>query len=455
MVDGMSDDEKAEGSVQEEARWLEYVRTYRVKVKVFLESLMESVWLRPTVWLMVMATFATALVFAEWELSKDPSWGYWPILFRVEADAARGMLGAIAGSTLTVVSLAFSLMMVVVIQAANAYTPRLLRRVIADEYNHHVIGFVLGSFGFTLFVLRHIRDEPPFVPHVAVNVSLGLSILSVFALLAFINNVARSIEVGQIIELIRAQIARGLERDPLSALGRDYDGDVELSGRAVVLSAPESGYMRRIEYDVLTELLEESSAVYRVERALGQYVLEGSPLVTVIAARDAEEDLDELGARLLGAVLLDSERSAAQDVCYGFQQLTDVALRALSPGLNDPATGIMALNVLLSMLRAGSVSVSAHHLRADDAGELRVIMPGLTLDALVHDTIWPIIEYGAEDASVMLRLIEGVGELARQVDEPGPLHGVLAALAVRVEDSELAPPQRARMERALDAARVG
>ncbi len=359
------------------------------------------------------------------------------------------MLGAIAGATLTVVSLAFSLMMVVVIQTANAYTPRLLRSYIGDPHNHHVLGLFMGSFAFSLLVLRSVKEAPAFVPTLAVNMALVLSIMTIFALLSFIHHVARSIEVGNIIEMIEAQTLEVIGLELLGDLGQPYEGDPNegLDGKRLSVPSLASGYVRRYDYDALDALIGSTDMTFAFERPVGAYVLEGEALATV-ASREAYDDEDDLRARLRAVVVLGSERSRAQDLHYGIEQLTDIALRALSPGINDPTTAVMALNALLNLLSRWVQRDHPAHLRADDQGRLRAVFPCDSLERLVHESLWPILDYGAGDYKTLTRLIEGVGLLARGVDsdERGPLDEILDALEVRVAGGDWAPPQRRMLE---------
>jgi uncharacterized membrane protein len=231
----------------------------------------ESLWFRPLCWLFVLCMLAMTLVLVEWFYVDNDYWEEWFVLWRSQADGAKTMLGAIAGATLTVVSLAFSLMMVVVIQTANAYSPRLLGQFIADRHNHHVLGLLMGSFAYALLTLRSIREDPDFVPHIAVNVALLLSIASIIALISFIQHVAESIQVANIITLIETQTLEVLTHKPARAVGAPFHSDYTLKDARIV-RAMESGYIRVMERDVMNTLLEREEIVIEWHKEVGDHL---------------------------------------------------------------------------------------------------------------------------------------------------------------------------------------
>lgn len=383
----------------------------RGKLKDVAVTLLESLWFRPICWLIALCLLATALITIDWNAEPE-FWKSWFVLWKSQADGAKTMLGSIAGATLTVVSLAFSLMMVVVIQTANAYSPRLLQQFIADRHNHHVLGMLMGSFAYTLIVLRSIREEPGFVPHLAVNVALLLSIFSIIALISFIQNVARSIQVGSIIELIEQQTLDILRHEHEHPPGDVFHGEYKLRYGHTVL-AKDSGYIRLMEKSLIDRIMKHSSAVVEFHHHVGDYVLKGSELLTVWNVLD-EQERRELGEELQGGVVQGNRRSWSHDIHYGFEQLTDIALKALSPGINDPTTANMAIRSLSKLYRIWFLDPFVNKV-ANERGELRMLLPEDRMEQMMLGTFWQIVHYGRGDHTVVHCLLSSFNGILEQL----------------------------------------
>ncbi|MDQ4075201.1 MAG: DUF2254 domain-containing protein [Chloroflexota bacterium] len=331
-------------------------------------------------------------------------------LFVDSSDAARTMLGALASAMLTVATLAFSILMVAVVQTANAYSPRILREYLADTGNQHVLGILIGTFLYTLLVLRRVEDV--FIPMVASSVALLLSLVAVVAFVYFINHVAHSIEVSSMVVRIYEESEELLDRLFPRHLGQPWrDGKVPdlPKGEPFLILTTKSGYIEAIASDPLLKAVTEADAVLRLERMIGDYVLEGTPLGSLWPAENADEALQK---EIQGAIVLGKERTMVEDLLFGVRQLSDVALRALSPAVNDPATAVRCINALGSLLADMARLPDISPYRCDQDGHLRVIAPGATFSEMINLAFSPIRSYAAADLVSLLRLIEICTELS-------------------------------------------
>lgn len=308
--------------------------------KEWILKIKESLWFRPVLWLLGMALLAFGFVAIDWFFLDAEVWDNMGFLFQSHVEGARTMLGAIIGATLTVASLAFSLMMVVVIQAANAYTPRLLHRFVADTHNHHVMGVLLGGFIYSIIVLRSLRDEPQFIPQLALNVSVLISVFALIALISFIHHVARSIEVGNIISLIEKQTTGIISESSYRRVGEELE-PFGLEGARKIVTSQKTGYVRVLNVKLLESMLEGTDSTIQMHCSVGDHLISGSKLLTIWGDLSHDEQWCE---RAHSFFVLGHERSWVQDESYGLQQLTDISLRALSPGINDPFTAITAIH---------------------------------------------------------------------------------------------------------------
>lgn len=404
----------------------------------FLDSLRASLWFRPALWMTAFSGLALGLVaFDTWlDQRLDPQ--DIPRLLRSHPDDARALLGAIVGAMLTVVSLGFSIVMVAVVQMSNAYSPRLLRLYIADERNQHVLGILLATFLYSLIVLRSVRQSG-FAPTVATNVGVLLAIFATIALIAFLHHVPQSLKVNSIIHLILERSEAELDRAFPHAIGIGCEPADEPADEPVRITAWRSGYVQIFDIDPLSEPKLSGPMVIRMHWRMGDFVLEGTPFASVrgsFAGRDRKA--------LERSCVIGTERTMRQDPGFGIQQLTDIALRALSPGINDPTTACAAIDALTVLLAKLATRERVSSWRCDRSGRIRVHFRTVTFAEMVETSFMRILVYGAQEIQVVLRLISACEQL-RHVVGP-PQQATLRELLQAVH-------QRAREQLSIDAHR--
>ncbi|MCA9720772.1 MAG: DUF2254 domain-containing protein [Myxococcales bacterium] len=413
------------------------------------ENILSSLWFRPGLWMLAYALLAVGLVSLELRLRERgvalDELSFSLSLLRTEAEGAQAMLGAIATSTLTVTSLAYSLMMVAVVQTANAYSPRLLRRYLRDRRTQHALGILMGTFLFSVLALRSVSSG--FTPLLATNVAVLLALLATVTLLLFLNHVSQSIKVSSIISLILARtgevIARGFPRD----LGRAWTGAGEPALPAEpprTLVAERSGYLQYVEGARLIALTREADLLVRSRWRMGDYVLAGAPLIEVWGALD-----DERTDALRRTFVLGAERTLPQDADFGLLQLTDIALRAMSPGVNDPSTAAAALDALCHLIGQSIERAPPSSRRCDEDGQLRVLLPRWRFVDLIDDTFLRVLQYGEGDVMVMSRLLHACELLLyRTQDEEhaATLWALVDAIHERARTSITLPGHRRQLD---------
>ncbi|KIG13512.1 hypothetical protein DB30_08024 [Enhygromyxa salina] len=420
-------------------------------MRKLLDDILSSLWFRPGLWMLIYTVLALTLVYGELQLHAGEFDRSRYELLRIDAAGARTMLGAIATAMLTVTSLTFSVIMLAVVQTANAYSPRLLRRYIRDPLNQHALGILLGTFLYSMVVLRSIWSREEFVPFIATNVAVALSFVATAALLYSLNHVPQSIKVSSIISLIIEQtetvIARGFPRD----VGRAWEGEGEPKlpeGAPHELLAGSSGYMQHFDHEKLLPAAERAGVVIRMHWIIGDYVLAGTPLASVWGKVDAElEDMIER------ACMRGSERSSPQDAEFGLDQITDIAVRALSPGVNDPATAATAIDALTYLLRKYLVHEVATPYRCDLHGQLRLVLPGWSFGEMIEDGYLRILQYGGQDVLVvrqLLRACEQLSHVARGEAERELLWALVEAVHAHALAAFSGPNQRRQIDRLIE-----
>jgi uncharacterized membrane protein len=346
----------------------------------------------------------------------------WPLLFGAGADGSRGLLNAVAGSMITVAGVVFSITIVALSLASSQYTSRVLRNFMRNRLNQSVLGVFVGVFAYCLVVLRTIRggEEEPFVPSIAVLGGLLLAFVGIGFLIVFIHHVAASIQASAIVSGAARETIKAVDRlfpHPLGGSALEYDRNgVGLPGdpRWVAVGARKTGYVSRADTDALLSWARECGAAVRMERAVGEFVVEGTRLLSVAGAT-LDEDAE---TALNGAFLIGHQRSVEQDVAFGIRQIVDIALRALSPGMNDSTTAVTCIDYLSAILtRLAARRVGPIH--RFDQGRLLVVGRGPSFESLLGEACEEIRQSAAGNVAVLTRELRALETIAGNTADPG------------------------------------
>lgn len=388
------------------------------KLRTLWRNLNSSLWFVPT--LMVVAALGLAYVLVILDLRIGHKWvSDYPLLFGAGADGARGVLTAIAGSMMTVAALIFSLTLSTLAQVSSQYTPRVLRNFMRSRTNQVVLGFFVSIFVYCLFVLRTIRgtDEGNFIPSLAVTGGLVLALVSIGILVFFIHHMASSIQAANIVREVTRETERAIKRLFPKQLGDDADDASRFaqvaSLRWVPVPASKNGYVQNVDADGLLDLARGLPGVVRMERGIGSFVARGAALVSVARYEGGALPLpDDLVADLNEQFSLGSQRSVEQDVGFGLRQIVDIALKALSPGINDTTTSVICIDYLGTLLAQLAGSHFGSALRADAEGQVRVIALQPSFASYVATALNQIRVSGEANVAVYLRLLAAIGTAA-------------------------------------------
>ncbi|MCK9463678.1 MAG: DUF2254 domain-containing protein [Proteobacteria bacterium] len=386
------------------------------------DYLRSSFWFVPS--LMVGGSIVLATALIEMDSAGNDEWfAQWPRLFGAGAEGARGMMSTIAGSMMTVVGVTFSMILVVLALASSQYTSRVLRNFIRSRITQLVLGTFAGTFTYCLIVLRTIRggDDSAFVPTLAVFFGFVLALGGVSALMFFIHHIASSIQASSIIATVAAETMLAIDRLFPERLGHEPSDNDE---QPAIPDLPErgwqsvpargNGYIQSVDGAALLRLAREHKTIVRMERGIGDFVVDNTSLVSLALEKPLEEEI--IGA-LQSAYKIDRHRTLEQDAAFGIRQIVDMALRALSPSANDTTTAVMCVDYLTAILsRLASRSIPAAH-RYED-GDLRVITIAPTFASLVAESFDQIRGSAAGNVGIMLRMLGALQTIASLTASP-------------------------------------
>ncbi|HEX5397620.1 MAG TPA: DUF2254 domain-containing protein [Verrucomicrobiae bacterium] len=430
------------------------------QLKQIWSHLRSSFWFLPS--LIVAGSIAVALALIHVDAAGSQQWmSRWPRLFGASAAGARGMLSTIAGSMMTVVGVTFSMVLVTLALASSQYTSRILRNFMRDRVTQVVLGVFAGIFSYCLIVLRTIRggDAAAFIPSVAVTFGVVLAISGIGALIFFIHHIASSIQASSIIASVADETMATIDQLFPEKFGQPpEDGPEDQSTLPLperswqAIPAGESGYLQRVENATLLRLAREHHTVVRMERGIGEFVVQNTTLASLALA---DPPTPKLIAALQAAYSIHRHRTVEQDAAFGIRQLVDMALRALSPGINDTTTAVMCVDYLTTILARLAVRTIPYSHRYEE-GELRVITIGPTFGGLVAESFDQIRASAKGNIAVMLRLldaIEIISGLTASADRRGALREQMEWIAELAERTIESPHDLTRFEKRLASAR--
>ncbi len=346
-------------------------------------------------------------------------------LFGGDAAAARSLLGAIASSLITVTALTFSLTVVTLQLASSQFSPRLLRTFTRDQFVHATLGLFLATFTYALTVLRAVRSaddtgQGEFVPKFAVTLAFVLAVASVLGLVLFLAHLTEQIRVETMLRNVHRDASSTMravlsERDPTA--DDDRPPHPRPSPDAVQLLAASDGFLTWIEHSNLVKLAADEDALIQIDAYPGTFVVKGTPLGAAWPAGGGHfdnETTDRIADRVAGCIHTGFERTGTQDVTYGLRQLTDVANKALSPGINDPTTAIHALGHISSFLCDLTDHDLGTKLLRDQEDRVRVTLRHPDLATYVDLGISQPRRYGAADPQVLQKIFQILLDLSHR-----------------------------------------
>jgi uncharacterized membrane protein len=418
--------------------------------------------LREQLWIVPLLLSALALLLAYWlltsgaELLKYLDGTHW-WLYSGDASTARGLLSSLLSGLMTMASLIVSVTFVILTLAANQLGPRLISIFMGDRQIQVVLGLFLGTILYVLVVLRSLDEAlgREGVPHIAVTVGSALTILCLFALLFYVHKVARSIIADNVVTQVAAGLHRNI-RDMLSEGDETTERTVPdvIGPWAGTVSLGRTGYIQVIDYDALAALACREKVLLQVNVRAGHFVLRNGEHVII----HGEQRLgDEAIKGIRSAFVVGSERSPAQDLEYGLRQLVEIALRALSPGINDPLTAIAVINRLGEALEEIFGRSPQPTVWCDENGNVRVLAERSDVQGLTDAAFDSIRQAGREIPAVLIRMADVLGQLAPSLRSRVMRDAVerqLGKLAETAEQADLSPSdQKATLIR-IEQARI-
>jgi uncharacterized membrane protein len=416
------------------------------------EVLRTSLWFVPAIEVVAAIGLFALTTALDKTAHRVPDW-----VISGTADAARQILTAIAAAVITVVGVVFSIILVTLTLASTQFGPRMLRNFIRDRGTQLTLGTFVATFVYSVLVLVSVGGS--FVPHIGVTVTIGLMVADMAVLIYFIHHTSISIQLPQVIASIAADLTEAIQvqggaREQLDGYPERGPSPVELVTRLEseggVLYAPASGYLQFIKHQDLVKLAAEANAVISLEHRPGHFLVRGHRFAAVWPSEAAAT----LHHRLGRAHIIGSHRTLTQDVSFGIDQLVEIAVRALSPAVNDPFTAMTCIDWLGENLCKVTAQWHPERVHRDRGGYVRVISAEPSYDRLVQRTFEKIRQNSLGMPAVMIRMLEALARIMTETGSNGQRQVLLDQAAMIDRACERSVPEaddRADVRRRYEA----
>lgn len=337
----------------------------------------------------------------------DNSWVY-----NGGGTGARTLLGAVASSTIGVAGTVFSITIAALSLAAGQMGPRLLRNFTKDRGNQFTLGAFLGTFSYALMVLRTVRtqDEGIFVPHLSLTVSILLAFVCVATLVFFVGHMAGRINVDTVIALVSQDVQHAFERITLKEK-QPAPPPLSFWKDAAVIRDGRRGYLQQLDETGLAQWAADKGTAVRLLVRPGDFVFPGAPIALMMPRVGGAEEA------IRAATALSAQRGSTADIEFAVRQLVEVAVRALSPGINDPHTAVSVID----RFGASLCELAPLHLPTGvllQEGRPVVVIPNADYGGLADAMFHMIRQNGASSTAVLIRMLDVLTEVVSCESDP-------------------------------------
>lgn len=374
-----------------------------------------------------------------------------------DVDVAQTLLSLVAGSVLSIAVFSFSVTLLALQIAGSQYSPRLLSGFLRDRGNQLTLSIHLGTFTYSLAVLRTIEDEAPFW---AMLLLLLATLASLGAFVYFINHTTRTIRVDEIMRKVERRAREAIVRNHGDAVvGALWDTAIpEVPENAVPIAARESGFVTTLQPQPLIAVAAQADVLIAFDARVGDHVAAGSPLAWVWSRQPFTDVVhpERYVGPVQASVRQGVERTLEQDAAYGLRQLVDIAVKAASDAVSDPTTAVDAIGHLSVLVAALAARRLGSTVLVDQGNVARVVVPRRDFSEYLDLAITQIRLYAQDDPFVfqaLLTLLRDAGLATRAEDRHAAIDRQIDAIVAQAATVLTEQFDRERVGRVADTVR--
>lgn len=397
------------------------------KFHFVLKELLATFWFLPVLILVSSVFLSVGLVYLD-SILTIPQEGWTRLFLVTSSDSARSILSTISGAMIGVAGTVFSVTLVALTLASSQFGPRLIKNFMYVRLNQVVLGSYISTYLYCLLVLNSVKagDDYHFIPSISILVAILAAIANIILLIVFIHQIASSIQADKVISEISAFIARQVTSLFPEKIGEGKEEEEEKVDQSKIaemqagyhkripIKSPKSGYLQYIASDSLMNIVCRQDAILEIYHRPGGYLVEGMMLGLIYSKEDWEvEDMNKVYRQFV----IGKTKTAQQDLEFSIHQMVEIAVRALSPGVNDPFTALTCIDNLTATMSYLAKAKFPSKYRLDEDGKLRIIADALDFEGVLDAAFNQIRQFSSGTPAVIIRLMEALTTIQQFIDK--------------------------------------
>ncbi len=375
--------------------------------RIYYHKMVESIAFYPAliaIGFLFLSYFMLVLDFSPFgkELKTNLSW-----LSLKDAGTARTIISTVAGAIISLTVFSFSMVMIVLNQAASQMSNRVLNSMIENRFQQIILGIYIGTIVYALFLLSTIRDISSgiYVPALSIYLLILLTVIDIFLFIYFLDYVTQTVKYETVIDRVKKQTFQSMEKNFEPIKKEDLPTWEHLSFQEVTVQ--KSGYFQGFNEQNILNHCAENNLFVSFHFPKGTFILENTVCLRIYAKGEIKKDQIKI---ISDSADFFSGQPIDKNADYGFNQLAEIALKGLSPGINDPATAVLSLHALFSLLQY-KMTHELPEILFDDQKTARIYRPTSTFLESFEKCIVPIWNYGKEDQYIQNELLAMLNQL--------------------------------------------
>lgn len=415
-------------------------------MKTYLRNLFES--FSQSLWLMPAASIAMAMLAAylmlNWEATNIGEWQEIPLINRSGRDTSLAIVGAIVGSLITVAGVTFSITIVSLTLASSQFGPRLLRNFLQSRSSQITFGALIGSFVYGILIMPAMDEAwESGQAHPSVTLMIALACACVCLIVHYIHHVATSIQADSLVASVYRELERKIDSLPDRDATEEEEPDFQNGTVACRVLAERSGYLTAVDYCGLAKIASETETQFVLPRRPGHFVARGE-LVAEVFGRSVDE---KTKSRIEGGIFIGDKRTPEQNPEFLVDQLVELALRAISPGINDPNTAIVCLDYLSAAMLQMATKSLPKSLTKDEEGTPRVFCPQTDFAGMIEDAFDQLRQSGESYPEIVIRIVESLRRIGEGLKDGDSRKRCLGRQLDQIAESEKRNASRTAKDR--------
>ncbi len=379
------------------------------KVSYFLRHLQERVWFYPVIYSFFATLLALIIVIFDLGILFEIENVFTPLLL-TRLDIGETILGIIASAFITITTFTFSITMVVLTMYTAQYSPRVVKNFLTRKDTLQSFGIFVSGFLYTMLVFLFMSSYPADTMMISATIGIIYILVGLIFFFRFINSVASYIQASNLIKRLKEISYHEIE----AYKERIEDNEVveklpvEKDDEIFKVNSHDDGYIQMLNYKKLAKIAGDYGVDFYLSKVIGQFVTRNFAIGTVNQLNNplSDEDREEIEKKIADGIIIEEERIDHQDFAFTIQKIVEVALKALSPGINDPNTAIQCIQVTSLLLR--DLSELPDGYMKIDAGDGSLYIEAIDFKVLLLDTYQQIIHYGLDDIRVILEVLKSL-----------------------------------------------